>query len=219
MKSRGVCLLLVVIVVISIEQPLLAEGSLYWLPYSKGIRAFNTQGPYMGNHEYFAIDLKAEYPGYNQWHPAPIAAAETGVLVYYCDRHEKGAEQTNILILGHGEMGNDGQFPEYSWYVHLEKDSVPRELTIGQVVQRGTVIGLEGHNGPSTGIHLHFGVTSFLEPTFLCVAGNSIAQMPESFQLLPGGERKYFYQPFSFHEYHQVEEWPVGNWVGSQNEP
>jgi murein DD-endopeptidase MepM/ murein hydrolase activator NlpD len=41
-------------------------------------------------------------------------------------------------------------------YAHLQKDSVPANLAVGQIIEKGTIIGLVGNTGTSTGPHLHF---------------------------------------------------------------
>jgi murein DD-endopeptidase MepM/ murein hydrolase activator NlpD len=41
-------------------------------------------------------------------------------------------------------------------YAHLQKDSVPENLKVGQIIESGTVIGLVGNTGTSNGSHLHF---------------------------------------------------------------
>jgi len=41
-------------------------------------------------------------------------------------------------------------------YAHLQKDSVPADLAVGQIIEAGTIIGAVGNTGISTGAHLHF---------------------------------------------------------------
>jgi murein DD-endopeptidase MepM/ murein hydrolase activator NlpD len=41
-------------------------------------------------------------------------------------------------------------------YAHLQKDSVPANLAVGQIIEAGTVVGAVGNTGTSTGSHLHF---------------------------------------------------------------
>lgn len=62
--------------------------------------------------------------------------------------------EANLLVLQH--PGG-----EFSWYLHLEQESVPDRLrTVGAPVHRGDVVGVEGDTGWSTGVHLHFMVTT-----------------------------------------------------------
>ena len=41
-------------------------------------------------------------------------------------------------------------------YAHLQEGSVPEDLSVGQIIESGTIIGRVGNTGISTGPHLHF---------------------------------------------------------------
>ena len=75
-----------------------------------------------------------------------IYAAEAGAVVY-AGWNDQGYGE--LIILDHG----DGW---HTLYAHLSQINV----TCGQGVQRGTVIGLAGSTGHSTGPHLHFEMRS-----------------------------------------------------------
>jgi murein DD-endopeptidase MepM/ murein hydrolase activator NlpD len=41
-------------------------------------------------------------------------------------------------------------------YAHLQEGSVPENIAVGQIIESGSIIGLVGSTGTSTGPHLHF---------------------------------------------------------------
>jgi len=73
----------------------------------------------------------------------PIIAADTGIIYFYPGYYGYG--NYIIIIHGHGYS---------TLYGHLS--SFARGLSSGQIVARGTLIGLEGSTGNSTGPHVHF---------------------------------------------------------------
>jgi len=85
-----------------------------------------------------AIDVAAP-------HGTPILAADSGrvIVAGYPDRGGYG----NRVMLDHGNG-------YVTMYAHLSRVDV----TVGQSVRRGDIVGLEGSTGRSTGPHLHFEV-------------------------------------------------------------
>lgn len=82
----------------------------------------------------------------------PIYASRAGTVVEVSYHSSAG----NHVIIDHG----DGY---YSYYLHLSSFSV----SVGQSVNQGTVVGGMGTTGNSTGVHLHFGVSTSLWSNFV----------------------------------------------------
>ncbi len=82
----------------------------------------------------------------------PIYASRAGTVVEVSYHSSAG----NHVIIDHG----DGY---YSYYLHLSSFSV----SVGQSVSQGTVVGGMGTTGNSTGVHLHFGVSTSLWSNFV----------------------------------------------------
>ncbi|MBN2869728.1 MAG: M23 family metallopeptidase [Campylobacterales bacterium] len=75
--------------------------------------------------------------------PLPILAANDGIVVLVKDRYYAGG----TVILDHGEG-------LYSCYFHLSRYNV----SVGDRVTRGQILGMSGATGRITGPHLHFGL-------------------------------------------------------------
>ena len=75
---------------------------------------------------------------------SPVKVADNGVVIT-SEYQENG--YGNIIIVDHQNGVN-------TWYAHLNKSYVE----VGDIVEKGTVIGEVGNTGRSTGPHLHFEV-------------------------------------------------------------
>lgn len=224
-KLRGIFVFLIVFLAVFLasQMDILAqEGSEYSLPYPAGLRIFLTQGPFStgegANHTcYFAVDMKAELSD-GKWGAAFVVAARSGYVVYVNDKNGNEAtndNDINLVVLGHGRRDAYGQFQEYSWYLHLAKNSVPDYVIPGMYIRRGVVIGKEGFNGNPQNVHLHFGVTNWFNPSRMYCVGNEVARVKAYVKV--DNSLVYAYMPFSFVEWEDIGAWPEGNWVGSQN--
>ena len=83
-----------------------------------------------------------------------IQAAADGVVVLIVDCHEQGgpeekyADKANHLVVSHGQ--------EFSFYFHLAYHGA---LTrVGNVVEEGQIIAIQGSTGYTTEPHLHFAI-------------------------------------------------------------
>lgn len=83
----------------------------------------------------------------------PIRAAATGFVRYvgYAVQGNRGASYGMYVILQHG----DGRV---TLYAHLDDRVSPPQVNEGQVIERGTIVGVIGMTGITSGPHLHFEV-------------------------------------------------------------
>jgi murein DD-endopeptidase MepM/ murein hydrolase activator NlpD len=129
------------------------------LPWPGSQLAYVTQrdGPYHQNQVDFDI---LGWGGSGQ-----VVASRPGEVVFLKESSNTGCcdiscwEQANMVVIQHTA-------DEFSWYVHLAYNSVP--ITVGQRVELGTPIGVEGDTGYACGVHLHYmasaGHTSWTDP-------------------------------------------------------
>jgi murein DD-endopeptidase MepM/ murein hydrolase activator NlpD len=82
----------------------------------------------------------------------PVYAAMDGIV----SRVEHGSGFGMHVYIYHIAVINNKAERWQTIYAHLQKDSVPEDIFIGNIVEAGTVIGTVGNTGTSTGPHLHF---------------------------------------------------------------
>jgi len=134
------------------KPPVVTAPDGYYLPLKCGTSAKIAQG----NNGSFSHQGKAYYAfDFSIALNTPMVAMADGVVKYLYDKTGPGDAcyngggsscypYANYVVLKHG----DGKL---STYKHLNKVNV----TLGQQVKRGTVIGLSGSTGYSTGPHAH----------------------------------------------------------------
>jgi len=102
----------------------------------------------------------------------PYYAAATGKIVYLKDDIPDGDKNEDLYHNGRGRKQNggfgnaivveitEGPWVDYYWELHHLKQGSATALSLskGSMVQQGQTIGQTGHNGMSTGPHMHFQV-------------------------------------------------------------
>ena len=145
---------------------------LHKFPWPVGLRAKVTQkdGDYHTNQiDFYMLDADTIY------------ASKPGVVIYAKESSNTGGcnmdywQYANVVVIQHSGS-------EYSWYFHLKQNSVTVE--VGDMVGYGTKIGEQGNTGyacGTTGIHLHFMVSTAVPSYWPNAATASLAPWP------PGG--------------------------------
>lgn len=82
----------------------------------------------------------------------PVYAAMDGIV----SRIEYGGGFGMHVYIDHIAVINNKAERWQTIYAHLQKDSVPEDISVGNIVKAGTTIGAVGNTGTSTGPHLHF---------------------------------------------------------------
>ena len=127
------------------------EFSNYILPYEVGTTFLVSQGNcsppgrshLRGTSEQYSYDFEMPIG-------TPIVASNTGTVTRIVENFEENngtPGQENRIEITHG----DGTV---TVYIHLTKDGA--DVSVGQKVLKGKVIGRSGNTGNSTGPHLHF---------------------------------------------------------------
>jgi len=128
------------------------DNYIYALPYARGTshvvsQGFNGKYTHKGSSQY-AIDFVMDQG-------TKIYAARGGVVVKTKSDSNRGGyfrsyiNDSNYVIILH----DDGTLATYN---HLMKNGVA--VNVGDIVQRGSLVGYSGNTGYSSGPHLHFAV-------------------------------------------------------------
>lgn len=124
------------------------EEYVYDLPFGKGERYMIFQG-YNGTASHqnqFALDFAMP-------EGSSVFAAREGIVVNVQESNTRSCPEpecgqfNNFVLVYHP----DGSFAEYT---HLQKDGA--KVSRGDVVKKGTLVGLSGSTGWTSGPHLHF---------------------------------------------------------------
>ncbi|MGP1675493.1 MAG: murein hydrolase activator EnvC family protein [Candidatus Limnocylindrales bacterium] len=118
-----------------------------------GCSGFEGYGPGHGcSHFHNGIDLVGPSG-------AKVRAAAAGTVVYVDWNWADGPDPAFIVVIAHDSKLR-------TWYAHMRPD---RLVTVGQHVDKGDVIGIQGATGHATGEHLHWmveinGGANFVNP-------------------------------------------------------
>src|SRR5688572_1789826 len=122
----------------------------YRLPFEPGNECRLYQGPNgaLSHQGKFAFDFTMP-------RGTPVCAARGGVVTAVVDAFDEGGADVKFLDMANtvNVVHADGTLAEY---VHLLRGAM--RVKVGDPVEAGTVLGLSGNSGYSTGPHLHFEV-------------------------------------------------------------
>jgi murein DD-endopeptidase MepM/ murein hydrolase activator NlpD len=118
------------------------------LPWGAGLIGYLTQKDGAGHENRADFDIQGLAAAGN------VVASKPGTVVFVKQSSNYGScsdanswPYGNMVVIQHGPS-------EYSWYIHLAYQSVP--VKVGDHVDNGTKIGVEGQTGYACGVHVHY---------------------------------------------------------------
>jgi murein DD-endopeptidase MepM/ murein hydrolase activator NlpD len=130
------------------------DGASYRMPFESGqsFRVLQGNGARFSHrrNEHYAVDFDMD-------EGTPVHAARAGVVARVVEEHDRGCwrdgcgDWANFIIVLHDD-GTTGQ------YYHLMQDGA--QVSVGDSVQAGQLIGYSGNTGHTAMPHLHFAVYS-----------------------------------------------------------
>ena len=160
------------------------DNFVYRLPYQLGTE-YKIAQAYKGDFSHsgmlsYSID-------FNLPEGTPVYSARSGVVVDFNESYTEGGsdkfyeDKANYITIVH----NDGTFAEYS---HLKHNGV--NVSIGQRIRTGQLIGYSGATGYATGPHLHFHVKKAVKGGDFITIPTKFATQNGAIQLTEGESYK-----------------------------
>lgn len=134
--------------------PLITSGAngIYYLPWEKGYSHYVSRA---GSDHANQIDFVMSKG-------TPVLAARSGYIRKIVETYTRYGCTDSLLNYANMVVIEDTTTGEWSYYLHLDTNSVPDSLYVGKYVKRGTLIGKAGNIGKTCGsnggYHLHFEV-------------------------------------------------------------
>ena len=164
---------------IGIETTLTKSDLKFSFPFAAGMRIPCIQGQNIGTHtgaSKFAVDLGVP-------RGVKVLAAMNGIVVDVVKVHPNmpigtrgSANSENLVRIRHDDLS-------YGIYGHLDTNAV--DVSVGQKVAKGDVIGKSGNSGNSNGDHLHYAIEKATPNNWETIEwdfydNNSVGYIPET---------------------------------------